>query len=271
MEQHQANKPNQVSESPLDGAAPEPAPMREYLEPRYYDDKSGLKRALVYLLILVLLAAAGGGLYWLKNHHKPAAKTNSPPAVSPSAAQSQASSPITSATKHYDSPNFYLGIDYPADWTLADSGGGKMTIVSPKLQLKDALGQSTSGQIVLTITQKGQNLTAFNAGSAAAVLDSQKVTYTKPTQTQRDNTYLSFLQYAATTAHGALDAVYITGDLGYQKLQDIPKSDIAQIDPEIVLSFVNSSGQPLSIASSSWSDGAFSGPLIKMLTSLAIQ
>src|SRR5256885_7448114 len=46
--------------------------------------------------------------------------------------------------------NFALAFDYPQDWTVADNGGGIMTVTSPNLKLKDPNGQAGTGQIVLT-------------------------------------------------------------------------------------------------------------------------
>lgn len=249
---------------------PEPAPKKEYLPPEYYKGTSTAKKVVLYGLIAILIIALGAGGYWF-GFHKNKKQTQTPSAAqSTTSSQQQSDNTASAATKHYDSANFNLGIDYPADWMLSDNGGGKMTVTSPSLSLKSANGQPVNAREILTITPKGQNLGAFDAGSATAVMDSEKVAYTKPTQTQRGNTYLSFLQYSKTTTTGALDGVYITGDAGYQKGQDIPKSDIANVDPEIVLSFSGADGQPLSIAASNWDVDTFSGPIKKMLTSLSI-
>ena len=128
----------------------------------------------------------------------------------------------------------------------------------------------------MTIANQGQNLNVFDKGNATAVLASQKIAYTSPTQNQRANTYLSFLQYASTTQNGALDGVYITGDNGYQKGQDVPKSDVAGITPLVSVTFIqcansacSGSTTALSVAASAWSDTSLSGPVTKMLESLA--
>jgi hypothetical protein len=151
-----------------------------------------------------------------------------------------------------------------------------MTVRSPATQLKSASGQSVTGRIIMTIANKGNNLGVFDKGNATAVLNSQKIAYTSPTPNQRANTYLSFLQYATTTAAGALDGIYITGDNGYQKGQDIPKGDIAGIDPLVSVTFVQCAASTcsggtsaLSIAASSWSNTSFAAPITKMLESLS--
>ena len=149
-----------------------------------------------------------------------------------------------------------------------------MSVVSPAMKLTDAGGRSFTGQIELLIRTTQQKLTEFQAGNAVAVMDSQKITYSKPTQTQRANTYLSFLQYA--TASGGLNGVYITGDFGYTKDQAVPLVDINKADPIISLVFNKCLNDtctkvtPAAITASSWSDASFSDPLLNMLKSFAI-
>lgn len=227
------------------------------------------------LVVIILLAGLGSGAYWyLKNH-----KSSKKPALATQTTQTAkaATSQVATTTKHYDSSNFYLGFDYPQDWTVTDSGGGQMTVISPSMQLKDAAGQTVSGKISLTIRDKNQKLTEFDAGNAIAAIASQKISYTKPTQNQRGSTYISYLRYAGTTATSGLDGLYVTGDNGYKVGQSIPKVDISKVDPIISISFVKCSdaacsgtGTPLSIAASSLDDKTFSGPIEAIIKSLTI-
>jgi hypothetical protein len=129
----------------------------------------------------------------------------------------------------------------------------------------------------MTILPQGQPPKDFDAGNAVAVRDSEKVSYTKPTPSQRAQTYLSFVQYAATTTHGALDGIYITGNVGYKKTQPIPKTDVAARDPIVGITFVKCANDacsgavptPLSIKASEWDNNSFKAPIKTMLTSLA--
>lgn len=262
----------QDNELPLnDEHTPQPVPKHEYLPPDYHQDKGRAKRVFLYSLVTILILGAAAAAYWFGFHKKtPAKSANQQTNSSTQQSSTQPASQIDSTTKHYDSANFSLGIDYPANWTLTDNGGGKMTIVSPALQLKGATGQTVSGKITLLITPKGQNLSDFSAGSAIAVMDSEKIAYTQPTQTQRANTYLSFLRFATDADTNAMDGIYITGDAGYQKGQYIPKTDVAKIDPEVAMTFTDASGKPLSIAASNWNDTTFSGPITKIFTSLVV-
>ncbi len=246
----------------------EPAGMGTYAQTSPPPERHMVRNITAGLLALALLAAAGFGIYskFLKN------KGNStPPAQTASSQQTstKAASKIASETAHYDSTNFNLGFDYPKDWTVTDAAGsGILTAVSPSMQLTNSSGQTVTGQVVLKIRDKTQKLTEFNSGNATATRDSLKIAYTKPTQTQRGSTYLSFLQYAASGS--GLDGIYITGDNGYQKGQAIPLVDITKVDPVISIIFQDSSSKQMSIAASMWDDQSFSGPLTSLLKSLSI-
>lgn len=244
--------------------------MATYAQTQPPKETGGRKWLAIFAVIAVIIIIAIG-IYWFLLRPKPAKLVPAAATTTTNQNQQQPSATkISATTKHYDSANFNLGLDYPNDWTVTDNGGGVMTIKSPSLSVKDASGQSQAGMIVLTIRDKTQKLNEFSAGNATAVLDSEKIAYTRPTQTQRGSTYISFLQYATTTANGALDGIYITGDSGYQKGQAIPMVDISKVDPVINLTFQNGAGKPLSIASSQWSDQAFAGPLKSLLQSLSI-
>lgn len=218
----------------------------------------------------VVILAAGG--LWLAKNHKSAPKpASSATSQNGQANQKASASKISSATKHYDSTNFNLGFDYPADWTVSDTGNGQLTVKSPAIGLKDISGQRSDRQIVLSIRRGDQKLTEFDNGNSIAVLDSEKVAYTKPTQTQRANTYLSFLKYAGSDG---LSGIYITGDNGYKKAQAIPKTDIQKVDPIISLTFFTffkpDRTVPLGISVDNWNDDGFATPLRNLLQSFTI-
>lgn len=229
-----------------------------------------------FLVIIVLLLVGGGAAdWWFFIRQKPAP-------AKPTAARSQqapSQDQSTTGTKHYDSSDFDLAFDYPEKWPVSDKGDGKLTVTSPAMQLTDATGQPQTGEVVVGIQKKdAADFSAFKQGSAVAVLDSQKVNYTKPTSTQRKSTYISYLQYAATATHGALDSVYITGDFGYKYGQNIPESDLLKLDPLITVRFYACTGAkcsgkptPLSIQSSSWPKDATAKQLMTMLQSLQVR
>jgi hypothetical protein len=145
------------------------------------------------------------------------------------------------------------------------------------MKLKDTSGQNIDGQIIMTIRGKTKKLSEFDKGAATAVLDSEKISYTKPSQTQRGDTYISFLALAGSK-DGGLDGIYITGDAGYQKNQAVPTVDISRIDPITNVTFVKCSdskcsGTPtaLTVEPENWEDTNFSKPIKTLLQSLTIQ
>ncbi|OGL40620.1 hypothetical protein A3J32_00500 [Candidatus Saccharibacteria bacterium RIFCSPLOWO2_02_FULL_46_7] len=186
--------------------------------------------------------------------------------------------PISATTKHYASQNFRLEFDYPDDWTLTDEqASGIMTAKSPTITLEDTGSQKIDGLVTLTFRAKFQKLTEFDAGSATAVIDSIKIAYTKPTQSQRGETYISFLRYAKTTGTTSLDGIYITGDAGYKIGQSIPKDDLTRVDPVVSITFSRCSDNacnsttPFSVGADIWDNRTISEPLLAMLKSLTIQ
>lgn len=237
-----------------------------------------VRKAFVWLVVLVLLGAVGFGVYWLllRKDNKPAGSSRSGNNAQHNE-NSQATG-ITAKTDHYASAQFTLEFDQPADWDVSDTAGsGKLVARSPALQLKDAAGKSFTGQVLLTIRNKQQPLPEFDKGNAIAARESEKIAYTKPSSVQRGSTYLSFLHYAGSAASDAIDGIYITGDVGYQKDQAIPKADFVPVDPVIGVTFVkcndsscNGDGTAKGISLDMWQDASFSKPLKTMLQSLTI-
>lgn len=220
---------------------------------------------LIILLVLVVFGGGAGAAWYWQQHKQPAAKPKqstaqrSQPQSTTSQDTTDSNSTFSKQTKEYDASDFGLTLQYPSDWTPAEQNG-VLTISSPNTTLTDATGAQVTGQVVLTVRSKQDNPEEFAKGNAVAVLASDKVNYTHPTSTQRGSTYISYLQYAATTTKGGLDGVYITGDNGYQYAQNIPKSDIAGVDPLVDVTFVKCSDDacakgsqtPLTISGKSW-------------------
>jgi len=182
---------------------------------------------------------------------------------------------INTQTDHHDSSNLNLGFDYPKDWTVKDDGDGILTVTSPAMQLQASTGSSEPGQVVMTIRNKEQKLTEFDRGPATAVVQSEKMNYTNPSQNQRGTTYLSFLNYFGNNV--GLDGIYITGDNGYKVDQLAPGSDFKAVDPVVNVTFLqcpngscNGQADKLTLLVDVWKDTNFSQPIKSMLQSLSI-
>lgn len=222
-------------------------------------------------IVVAVIAVVAGGFYAAKHVHFGSKNHATKPA--PVAVQT----PTQTKTKDYTSSTFNLSLSYPQDWGVLEPGNGKLTVTSPVLQLKNMNGKSVAARVVVTIQNKPTGLPEFKNGSAVAPIDSEKISYTHPTSTQRAQTYLSFLSYATTKGNG-LDAIFVTGDNGYQKGQAIPESDVLQTNPLITVSFLqcadaacSSGGTALTLSGTAWSDTAVSQPVKTILTSLVLQ
>ncbi|HSX37052.1 MAG TPA: hypothetical protein VLG13_02970 [Patescibacteria group bacterium] len=270
-----ANPVPEIPEVPEHNMPKEPPSHNQFAPPNRQVGGQRNRTGLIVVTALLVLAV-GAGAYWKFGRHKTAAHTAA-------STQSTTKKPVASnvapkvETQEFNSSTFNVSFNYPKDWTVTDTGTPPLTVISPTTQLVAANGQTVSGKIIMTIQQTGQVPVAFGSANATAVVDSQKVSYTQPTPSQRAQTYLTFVQYAATTTSNALDGIYITGDFGYQKGQDIPKTDVAKPNPLVTVTFAKCSNTAcsgttaLSIKASDWGDQTFQAPIKTLLTSLAFE
>jgi hypothetical protein len=264
------SKKNTFTEPPVKDYSSFVTPSADGEQPAKPKKRHHGLRTTLLLIILIVLIAGGYAAYHKQNHKTVATKAT----TTQTKATTVAAAPKI-ATTSYDSPNFNVTMNYPTGWTVASDTASSLTVESPSMSLTAASGQTIKGKVVMTITPKGQLPAAFGSSAATAVVDSQLVTYSQPTSTQRAQTYLSFVQYASTTTSGALDGIYITGDYGYQKDQDIPTTDVTSLDPLVTITFGKcadtacSSLTTTNITASSWNSTTFSAPVLTLLKSLA--
>ncbi len=235
----------------------------------------------IWLLVVVFILIVGAVGLLVYAGHKTAKVTTKQLAKTPTQQvtiaphQSVAANPpVNIPSSSHSSQTFGMTFNYPSSWNVVDSGNAGTTVTSPVMSLTAANGQQVEGQVVMNVAKQGVLPPAFTATSVA-VLTSQIVNYTSPSPTQAADTYISFVQYPTTTTVGGLDGIYITGNYGYQKDQNIPSSDVAKVDPLIYFNFYSCSSsacpvsarQPLTIASSSWSGQTLSAPILMMIKS----
>ena len=236
--------------------------------------KRGWLKALIALVVVVTLA---GGVFWFMDKKadddQKDAKDNT---TKQQSQQEEAASQTT--TKHYDSTALGLGFDYPENWKVTEASG-KITAVSPPVKLRTTSG-TVNAQIVFMIQSKQTSLLGFSKGNGTATRTSEKMAYVKPTPNQRAQTYMTFVSNAGSATVG-IDAIFVTGDLGYQKDQAVPQADIVQGDPLVSMFFArcqddacaaDPSTTKTTIADSAWSDSSATVKAAKaILTSLTIQ
>jgi hypothetical protein len=229
---------------------------------------------IAMLIILTVITLFGIWIYSLLPHNSNHSSVNAAAKSSNSAANNSSQGNVV---KSYSSSSLNLSFNYPGSWKVADKGNGLLTVTSPRIPLVEASGKKTSGVILVTINSQTQLPSGYTSGTAVAVLDSQLINYSKPANGQSAQTYISFVQYASTTIKGGLDAIFVTGNNGYQKDQVIPTADMNNVSPLITASF-NTCGNkncsktnPLTIKASYWSSKSIKPALLIILTSLTIQ
>lgn len=223
------------------------------------------------LVALIIIAALAVGAYWYGTNR---AGNGAPKQPQTSGNQNQKQvQPAVMPTKHYDSATYTLSFDYPENWTVADTPA-KLTVTSPAMSLTGVDGKSVQAHAVVGIQNPQSTVPGYPAAGAVAALTSDKLTYKQPTTIQRAQTYLSYLSYKGS----GLDALYITGDNGYQQGQQVPMSDVAKGNPLISVVFetcstVDCSGTgsiPVTLQASAWANNPAAKDVINLLESIEL-
>jgi hypothetical protein len=268
--------PMDEDKSSTDGQTEQPANEPQTVD-QYVNDIHSLqaqkkrKRIVAIIIVIVLLVAAVfGSMKIIKLAMSDPKETDQQTNQQP---EQPTSSPISTETENHSSSQFFLNFDYPNDWEVNDDRvAGLLTVTSPQMDMPGPSG-AMSGKVVFQIRAKTSKLPEFEDGNALAVTDSEKIKYTRPSQAQRGETYLSFLSYAGSASSGLIDGVFVTGDFGYKKDQAIPKVDIQKIDPIINVSFLACDGTcelAAAIPPSAWQQADFGQQIKKMIQSLHI-
>lgn len=243
--------------------------------PKRKKSSGGKRRWLIAGIILVLLLVGGAVAYvFTRNDSK--TQTDAPAATDAvDSSNADLSSDLASTeTKDFTAAQLGLSLKYPSNWTV-DETDGAVIFRSPAAHLP-SMKPGLQGRVEVMIRAKGQPLPEFENGNATATRASELLTYTNPSQSQRANSHLTFVAYAPEV--NGLNAMYITGDNGYQKDQAVPQVDIANMDPVITVTFLAcgdkpdcSSASPTSLDPSAWDDETFSSVLKTMLQSITVQ
>jgi hypothetical protein len=258
---------------PVDHGKPGSLHTSDYY--RHKNKRRGLNFRILGITILIIALCAVAAIGYLHFHDKSVKK--GPQIVSTVPLTSKIG--LTAATQQYNSTNLSLGFDYPQGWTVKDTAGTNiLTVQSPTVELLTSANQLTKGIITLTIQNQSPVVAGFQSGNATAALESQLITYVNPTADQRASTYISFLHYASSTTPGSnIDAIYITGNAGYQLNQSIPQTAILAVSTVIGITFsrctntaCTGSGVATSITYTAWDTTSFSEPLLTLLKSLSI-
>lgn len=205
-----------------------------YKEPVRSTEPKKKKRWPIILIVLLLVVA---GVVAYKISIKKASAPSSSNATTTQASTTK--KPAKSAdvpTKEYDSTIYTLSFSYPETWTVSDTAT-KLTVTSPATQLKGVGGSNQSVHVFVTIQNQQTIIPGYPPAGAVAAVTSEKLTYKQPTAVQRAQTYLSYLGYKSS----GLDALYVTGDNGYQQGQTVPLGDVIKGNPLVSVTFATCS------------------------------
>ncbi len=258
--------PHPPNEDSYEAASQSTADFIQNVAPLQAHKRKGRRRKTLFLIILILLIAGGAGAYF---YLKPAEK-KAPQQAAPSPAPQPADTQET-LSERYVSQDLRLALEHPKSWKVDAAAPGRLTLTSPLVKLSDADKDQTDSKVVITILSAGSDPAGFTANNASATIDAEKIAYAAPSQNQRKETHLSFISFGASTG---IDAIFITGDAGYQAGQAVPKTDVARADPIISVTFQKCTGaactDKLSISPDAWTAAAILQTAKSILQSLTI-
>jgi hypothetical protein len=150
----------------------------------------------------------------------------------------------------------------------------KLTVTSPSTQLP-GIDSNAVGRAIITIQNQQTSIPNYPSAGAVASIASDMVTYKQPSEVQRAQTYLSYLGYQNPKG---LDALFITGDSGYQVGQNVPLSDIVKGNPLVGVTFEACGNNdcapgttgPLTLQASSWKSSPLSTAVNNFLQSIVV-
>lgn len=260
----------------MDPQADTPLPQDTYsaglAAPKPKPENHKNRLVVIVVAIVMLLALAGGVTYWLVSHRKP---VKSPlQAVNTQTQTVMPDTATTSTMQQYVSngKDLNLMFTYSSNWNVNpasnnNANDGPITITSPLVSITSASGGKVTGKIIVSIRHGSADLNELASGNATIAQGSVQIAYSKPTSTQHQYPYLTFIHLAGgTNPGGAFEEVMITGITSFAKDQGVTSASFGQLDPIISAAFYScttqacaGSGQTsLSITNSTWlNDDAF--------------
>lgn len=228
------------------------------LQPDYSKDRDNhdwpIKSKASKIPILVVAGVLGGLLLvsfavivlLLVNASRPSPKTATTientqkqnPQPTPITSNSSLTAPYTSNGKALN-----LNFSYPSDWTVAPSTGTNKSdqpiiVTSPIVSILNSSGRTTPGKIIVTIRPVNSTLIEISNNKTLAAIDSIQIGYTKPTESQRQYPYLSFIRLSGGADEtDSFDEVIITGATKFTKGQLVAGESLSQLDPIVTARF----------------------------------
>lgn len=222
--------------------------------------------------LLLIMIVAGLAVYWLLSRDNKT--TPSPEATAQQSNQQTIQPAPDTADTGTDSSGQYmsngkdlnLSFTYPSGWSVTPVSGDNtddqpVVVTSPLLSMTNASGSSVTGKVVFMIRPGSSEITELSGGTATAAAASAQIAYTKPTTSQHQYPYITFIHLkGGQNPSGLFEEVMITGVNQFAKGQGITSFSLSQLDPIITAAFYQCTTQsctdtgatPLSITTSTW-------------------
>lgn len=227
---------------------------------------------IIALIVLALLLLVVGGAAVYVFHFKKQAPSQ---AVTQQSAQQSSQQPGPTATSSGDSSrvpytsngkDLNLSFTYPSDWSVTPPSANNpndqtITLTTPLVTIVNSKGIATTARAVVAIRPGGTSASELASDKAIAALSSVQFAYAKPTASQHQYPFLTFvnLEGSKDTA-SSFDEVIVTGVTSFTKGQSVLPESVTQIDPLISARFYVcatsscdiSASAPLTIDSDNW-------------------
>lgn len=233
-------------------------------------------------VVLAVVVIGGGGTAALMLHHRtPKATANTPGTTTTPVATTPVNSAVTNYTSNGTDLN--LNFSYPTGWTVTPASNNNasdqpITVTSPVTSIATSTG-SVSGKVVIMIRPGNSQIDELSSGNAMVAQSSAQFAYSKPTSSQHQYPYLTFVHLAGgQNPNSAFDEVFITGISTFSANTPMTAGSLGQLDPIISARFytcstsdcTGSGMSPLTITNDIWQNDALCQQIQTLFASLQL-
>jgi cytoskeletal protein RodZ len=241
---------------------------------------------IVAIIIIVVIALIVGGTAIYLLHYKkqtPAQSTQQSTQQSSQQPMPTPSGSTSSSTYTSNGKDLNLSFTYPSNWSATPPSGNNpndqaITLNSPLVSLASANGQATTGKVVVAIRPGATTASELASDKAVTSQASVQFAYTKPTASQHQYPFLTFVNLEGGQNPNSFDEVIITGVTSFAKGQSVLPESVTQIDPLITARFYTcstsscdtSASSSLAITNTTWQSDATCKQIKDLFASLQL-
>lgn len=241
------------------------------------------KLAWIIIGCILVLCLVSGAVIWLVAHKS---KPDTHAGATQAQSQSVTTTPLSTTTQQYVSngSDLNLSFTYPSGWSATPTSGNNttdqpITLTSPVTSITKDDGSSATGKVILTIRPGTAQVSELDPGTATVAQDSTQFAYSKPTPSQHQYPYLTFIHLAGgQNPTNTFDEVIITGISIFTKGTTLNADSLGQLDPIISARFYactttacdSSSATALSVTSTMWQNSTLLQQIQSVFASLQL-